>query len=51
MKSGRRPTNKQKTTIKEAGHNPSDWLVVKNLSDLLYIVHRTSGKQKAIPNK
>lgn len=51
MKSGRRPTNKQKSTIKEAGHNPCEWLVVKNLSDQLHIVHRNTGQQKAITNK
>lgn len=48
MKHGKRPSLKQKNIIKGAGYNPDNWLIVKNLSDKLVIVHRESGKQKTI---
>jgi hypothetical protein len=49
MKNGKKPTKKQKEAIKKARLNPDNWLVVKNLTNELHIVHRTSGKQKVIP--
>jgi hypothetical protein len=49
MKHGRKPTLLQKTLIKEAGLNPANWLVVKNLSDQLHIVHRNTNSTRSIP--
>jgi hypothetical protein len=49
LKNGKKPTKKQKEAIKKARLNPDNWLVVKNLTTELHIVHRTSGKQKVIP--
>jgi hypothetical protein len=48
MKNGKRPTLNQKKLIKAAGLNPADWLVVKNLSDRLHVVHRDTGNERSI---
>ncbi|MCT8138616.1 hypothetical protein H1D32_13215 [Anaerobacillus sp. CMMVII] len=48
MKSGKKPTKRQKIAIKEARLNPDNWLIVKNLPDCLHIVHRESGTIKRI---
>jgi hypothetical protein len=48
VKHGRKPTLLQKTLIKEAGLNPANWLVVKNLSDQLHIVHRNTNSTRVI---
>lgn len=49
MKSGRRPTKKQKMMLAQFGFNPENWLIVKNLPYELHVVHRETGKQKSIP--
>lgn len=49
MKSGKRPSRRQKVIIKAAGLNPDNWLVVKNFHDELHIVHRVSTKIRVIP--
>jgi|HigsolmetaGSP12D_1036236.scaffolds.fasta_scaffold00847_11 hypothetical protein len=49
MKSGKRPTRRQKQAIKWAKLNPDNWLIVKNLPDELHIVHRETGTLKIIP--
>ncbi|WP_407649772.1 DUF6906 family protein [Thermaerobacillus caldiproteolyticus] len=49
MKNGKKPTKKQKEAIKKARLNPDNWLVVKNLTTELHLVHRTSGNQRVIP--
>lgn len=49
MKHGRKPTLNQKLLIKEAGLNPDNWLIVKNLPDKLNIVHRETGSERMIP--
>ncbi|MFS0864099.1 DUF6906 family protein [Fredinandcohnia sp. 179-A 10B2 NHS] len=48
LKAGKRPTNKQKQIIKNAGLKPENWLVTRNLQQELHIVHRTSNKQRVI---
>ncbi|WP_438646631.1 DUF6906 family protein [Robertmurraya kyonggiensis] len=48
MKHGKRPSLNQKIIMKNVGLNPENWLVVKNLPDELWIVHRVSGRQKSI---
>lgn len=49
MKAGRRPTRRQKEAIKWAKLNPDNWLVVKNLNDVLHLVHRETGTKRVIP--
>jgi hypothetical protein len=48
MKHGHRPTRRQKSQIKTAGFNPDNWLVVKNLSNQLHLIHRNTGTTKII---
>lgn len=48
MKSGKRPTKKQKMALAGAGEDPQAWLIVKNLPSMLHIVHRKTGEQKSI---
>lgn len=43
MKHGKRLTLKQKELIQGIGLNPNNWLVVKNLSNKLVLVHREKG--------
>ncbi|MGO4890327.1 DUF6906 family protein [Anaerobacillus sp. MEB173] len=50
LKSGKRLNKKQKVLVQENGLNPSEWLVTKNLSDKLYLVHRETGKEKSVDN-
>ncbi len=51
MKHGRRLTRKQKEIVQTAGHNPHDWLLVKNLPDKLVLVHRTNGIKQEVSNR
>ncbi len=48
MKQGKVPTKKQKIEIKKAGFVPENWLVNKNLPEVLHIVNRKSGKERKI---
>ncbi|XQY90670.1 DUF6906 family protein [Metabacillus sp. HB246100] len=50
MKAGKRPTNAQKQQIKQAGLNPQNWLIVKNLTHehKIHLVHRETGRQREI---
>lgn len=48
LKQGKKPTNKQKAIIKQAGLRPDNWLVTKNLQHELHIVNRTSNKERII---
>lgn len=43
MKHGKRLTRKQKELIQDAGLNPANWLIIKNLPDKLVLVHRNKG--------
>ncbi|MBP3038093.1 hypothetical protein J9303_01040 [Bacillaceae bacterium Marseille-Q3522] len=49
MKHGKRPTRHQKRNILSIGLNPNNWLVAKNLTDVLYLEHRETGRIKIIP--
>lgn len=44
MKNGKKPTVSQCNFIKSKGLNPADWLVVKDTSELMMLVHRYSNK-------
>jgi len=48
MKNGKRPTRNQKMLMREYGLNPLNWLVVKNLGDVLEIAHRDTGITRTI---
>lgn len=49
MKNGKRPTKKQKIFLKENHFRPENWLVVKNTSTALQVVHRYTGAVRTIP--
>ncbi len=49
MKHGKVPTVAQKKLIKANRLNPDNWLVVKNLLDVLVICHRHTGTIKELP--
>lgn len=48
MKNGKRLTRKQKELIQAEKLNPKDWLVVKNPTGELHIVHRQCSKTKRV---
>lgn len=48
MKHGKNPTKKQKIMLKESGLNPENWLVVKNTTGQLQLIHRTTGRQRVL---
>jgi hypothetical protein len=43
MKRGKKLTRKQREIIQDAGLNPCNWLLVKNLPDKLVLVHKEKG--------
>ncbi|WP_260286767.1 DUF6906 family protein [Peribacillus aracenensis] len=50
MKSGRRPTNRQRKAMEWAGIRDSkEWLVIKSFPYELHIVHRITGRIKEVP--
>lgn len=51
MKHGLKPNRHQVQAIKWAGLTPSEWLIVKNLSGKLLIIHRYTGQTKEVPNE
>lgn len=48
MKNGKRPNKAQKITIKEAGLNPDNWLIVKKVNGTYELIHRETGSIKTI---
>lgn len=48
MKNGKKPTKKQLITMKDAGLNPSDWLISKNLPGELHLIHRYNNQTKTL---
>jgi hypothetical protein len=48
MKSGKKPTKNQSIFIQSHGLDPKDWLVVKNESHQMVLVHRGTGDTKYI---
>ena len=51
MKHGKNPTAKQKKLITKMGLNVENWLVERETSDELVIVHRLTDKTKVIRNE
>ena len=50
MKNGKKPTRQQKQILLSVGMNPDNWLIVKNLPDVITFIHRETGQTKEVPN-
>ena len=48
MKHGKNPTRSQKKFLQQWKLKPEDWLVVKDTSEQMELVHRYSDKTKRI---
>ncbi|WP_167373839.1 MULTISPECIES: hypothetical protein [Listeria] len=48
MKLGKKPTVAQSQFLEQNGLNCSEWLIVKNLKDKMFIQHRKSGASKEV---
>ncbi|WP_192841130.1 DUF6906 family protein [Bacillus gobiensis] len=48
MKHGKKPTRAQMDIIKMNGLNPNNWLVVKNLSEQMQVIHRETGRLRKL---
>ncbi|MBC1615355.1 hypothetical protein HB904_04100 [Listeria booriae] len=51
MKSGKKPNKNQSIFIKENGINPENWLIFKNTSEEMHLVHRYLDKRTRIIRK
>ncbi|MBQ8515615.1 MAG: hypothetical protein IJ496_09485 [Ruminococcus sp.] len=51
MKNGKRPTRAQKMPIQSLGFQPDNWLISKNTSTEMVIVHRFTGRTRVIPKR
>lgn len=50
MKNAKKPTKKEKMHIQSYSLNPENWLIFKNLSGELHLVHRYTNQIKIIPS-
>ena len=48
MKHGKNPTLRQKKLLAKCRLNPDNWLVVKDTPEIFEVVHRLSGKARAL---
>ena len=48
MKNGKKPTAKQRKLMQKNALDPKEWLVCKDTSTELVIVHRDKGEQRTI---
>lgn len=48
MKHGKNPTRRQSDLIKAKRLNPDNWLIIKDKSDAMVIVHRHGPKVREI---
>jgi len=48
MKSGKKPTRNQKKVFLEFGLNPNNWLIVKNETHQMLVIHRETGRTRTI---
>lgn len=51
MKNGKRPTKSQKKLLSSLGIHPDDWLISKNTSTEMIIVHRFTERTRSIPKR
>lgn len=49
MKHGKRPTREQKKLLRAWGAVPENWLIERDTTAEMVIVHRVTGKTKTIP--
>lgn len=49
MKNGKRPTKAQKKVLEFYGFHAEDWLISKNTSTEMVIVHRYTERTRHIP--
>ncbi len=49
MKHGKRLSRDQKIMLTEAGKNPADYLIVKDLPDEMTLLNRKTGIQETLP--
>lgn len=49
MKNGKRPNRAQKQLLMSYRFNPEEWLISKNTSSEMVIIHRYTGKIRSIP--
>ena len=49
MKHGKRPSRDQKIMLTEAGKNPADYLIVKDLPNEMTLLNRKTGIQDSLP--
>lgn len=48
MKNGKKPTKSQKIFLKEKGLNPDEWLIYKNTSTEMQLVHRYASTTRTV---
>lgn len=48
MKHGQKPTREQKKLIASKGLDPAVWLVIKNTSEKIELVHRLSDRTRRV---
>lgn len=51
MRKGKAPTRKQKLLLDYYGLNPADWLVAKNTSKEMTVVHRHTDTARTLPKE
>ena len=51
MRKGKAPTRKQKILLEYYGLNPADWLVAKNTSNEMTVVHRYTNTTRMLPKE
>ncbi len=51
MKNGKRPNKAQKILLASLGFYSDDWLICKNTSTEITIVHRFTGSIRIIPKR
>lgn len=51
MRKGKSPTRAQKELLSYYGLNPADWLVAKNTSNEMTVVHRHTNTARILPKE
>jgi len=49
MKNGKKPTKAQKQLLQRYGLHPDDWLISKNTSTELVLIHRHTEQVRRMP--
>lgn len=51
MKNGRRPTKAQRNLMRYAGYDSNNWLIRKDTSTEMVIMHRFTEQMRTIPKR